>query len=57
MTHLNNNKMVDKARGTYFLIEKQEDGNYKGITYSNNLTVEVRDIDPQTVLVRLLTHE
>lgn len=40
-----------------FVIEKQPDGNFIGRTFKFGRAVEVRDIDPQTVLVRLLTHD
>lgn len=40
-----------------FAILKQEDGNYKGTTWKFDKEVTVRDIDPQTVLLRLMTHD
>lgn len=38
-------------------IIKQEDGNYKGYIVKYGKLVEVREIDPQSVLQRLLTHD
>lgn len=40
-----------------FTVTKQKDGNWKGATKKNGKTIEIRDIDPNTVLTRLLTHE
>ena len=37
-------------------IIKQEDGNYKGYTQKGGKLIEVRQGDPQTVLVMLITH-
>ncbi len=34
----------------------QEDGNYKGWINKNGKVIEIRDIGPETVLQRLLTH-
>lgn len=42
---------------TKIRIEQQPDGNWKGYTTKFGKEIEVRDIDPQTVLTRLLTHE
>jgi hypothetical protein len=39
------------------VIIEQPDGNYKGYMQKFGKLVEVRDIGPQTVLERLLTHE
>ncbi len=36
---------------------RQKDGNWKGYMQKFGTLVEVRDIDPQTVVVRLITHE
>lgn len=36
---------------------KQPDGNWKGYINKNGAVIEVRDIGPETVLQRLLTHE
>jgi len=38
-------------------IIKQEDGNWKGWMYKHGKVVEVRQVDPLTVLSLLLTHE
>lgn len=35
---------------------KQDDGNWKGFTMRGEDLLEVREIDPQTCLVKLLTH-
>jgi hypothetical protein len=35
---------------------KQSDGNWKGYLLRGKERLEVREIDPQTCLVRLLTH-
>lgn len=35
---------------------KQADGNWKGWMWKHDQLLEVRDIDPNTVLLRLLTH-
>ena len=35
---------------------KQEDGNWRGFTMRGKDLLMVREIDPQTCLVRLLTH-
>lgn len=35
---------------------KQEDGNWRGFTMRGNDLLTVREIDPQTCLVKLLTH-
>lgn len=37
-------------------IIKQEDGNYKGYTQKNGKFIEVREGDPNSVLVALITH-
>lgn len=39
-----------------FVIIKQPDGNYIGTAWKFGKEITVRDIDPQTVLTRLLTH-
>jgi hypothetical protein len=39
------------------LIIKQKDGNYKGWMNKFGKVVEVREIGPETVLQKLLTHE
>lgn len=39
------------------LIEQQADGNWKGWMIKFGKMAEVRDIGPETVLQRLLTHE
>lgn len=39
------------------VIERQEDGNWIGKTEKYGKEIEVRDIGPETVLQRLLTHE
>lgn len=38
------------------LIVKQEDGNWKGYMLKDGNPVEVREIDPYTCLIKLLTH-
>lgn len=38
-------------------IVKQSDGNYKGWMNKNGKIIEVREIGPETVLQRLLTHD
>ena len=38
------------------VLKKQEDGNWKGWMTKNGKELEVREIDPQTCLTRLLTH-
>lgn len=38
-------------------ITKQPDGNYIGLMWKNDKLIEVRQIDPNTVLNMLLTHE
>jgi len=40
-----------------FIIIKQADGNYIGYAYKNGQPIQVRDIGPETVLQRLITHE
>ena len=37
-------------------IIKQPDGNWKGWMQKNGKTIEVREVGPETVLQRLLTH-
>ena len=37
-------------------IIKQEDGNYKGFMQKHGAFIEVRQVDPLTVLMNLLTH-
>ena len=37
-------------------IIKQEDGNYKGYMQKNGKFIEVREGDPNSVLVALITH-
>lgn len=39
------------------VIIKQEDGNYKGYAWKHGKVVEVRDIDPNTVITRIITQE
>lgn len=39
-----------------YIIVKQKDGNWKGYGNKNGKPIEVRDIGPETVLQRLLTH-
>jgi hypothetical protein len=41
--------------GEIFL-QKQKDGNWKGFMLLNGKEIEVREIDPYTCLVKLLTH-
>lgn len=38
-------------------IVKQPDGNYKGWMHKNGKFIEIRDIDPNTVLLKLLTEK
>lgn len=38
------------------ILEKQEDGNWTGKTIKFGKEIEVRDIGPETVLQKLLTH-
>lgn len=40
-----------------FTIAKGTDGNWTGQTVKFGKSIEVRDIDPQTVLIKLMTHE
>lgn len=35
---------------------KQEDGNWRGFTKRGEDTLMVREIDPQTCLIKLMTH-
>jgi hypothetical protein len=35
---------------------KQEDGNWRGFTMRDTDLLMVREVDPQTCLVRLMTH-
>jgi hypothetical protein len=38
------------------LIKKQVDGNWKGYMIKDGKQLEVREIDPYTCLMKLLTH-
>jgi hypothetical protein len=38
------------------LIKQQEDGNWKGFMLRFGKPVEVREVDPHTCLMKLLTH-
>jgi hypothetical protein len=38
-------------------IIQQEDGNWKGYAQKFGKLIEVRDVDPQIVIIRLLTHD
>ncbi len=38
------------------ILKKQVDGNWKGWMTKHGKELEVREIDPQTCLVKLLTH-
>ena len=38
------------------LIKKQKDGNWKGYMNREGNPLEVREIDPYTCLIKLLTH-
>lgn len=38
------------------ILKKQVDGNWKGWMTKNGKEIEVREIDPQTCLVKLMTH-
>lgn len=38
------------------LLQKQVDGNWKGFMLKDGKQLEVREIDPYTCLVKLLTH-
>jgi hypothetical protein len=37
-------------------IIREEDGNYKGYAQKNGEVIEVREVGPETVLQKLLTH-
>lgn len=39
------------------LIVKQEDGNWRGFMWKNNKLIQARQVDPNTVLQLLITHE
>lgn len=47
---------VPATDGNYAIL-KQPDGNYKGTTWKYGKEVQIRDIDPQTVLLRLMTQD
>ncbi len=50
--------MEDKVtKEGVILLEIQEDGNWKGWMMKHEKLIEVRQIDPTTVLGLLLTHE
>ena len=48
---------VMQATDGVFTIVRQPDGNYIGATRKNGALIHVRDIDPNTVLTQLITHE
>lgn len=39
------------------LLERQEDGNWKGKATKDGVELEVREIGPEVALLKLLTHE
>ena len=49
-------KESPKVNENEILLVKQEDGNWKGFMNREGNPLEVREVDPQTCLVRLLTH-
>ncbi len=52
------NKNFDPSKNPdLIVIEKQRDGNYKGWTQKNGELIEVREVGPETVLQKLLTHD
>jgi hypothetical protein len=46
-----------KVKENEILIVKQTDGNWKGYMNRDGNPLEVREIDPYTCLIKLLTHE
>jgi hypothetical protein len=47
---------MPKLKDNEILIVKQEDGNWKGYMVLRGNPIEVREIDPYTCLLKLLTH-
>jgi hypothetical protein len=48
---------MDKVTEKEIKLEQQEDGNWIGWMIKFGKLIEVRDIGPETVLQKLLTHE
>jgi hypothetical protein len=46
-----------KSSPDLILLEKQEDGNWKGWMHKFGSLVVVREVGPETVLQKLLTHD
>jgi hypothetical protein len=54
------NKITDynpETNNKVISIIQQEDGNWKGYTQKFGKLIEVRDVGPEAVLQRLLTHD
>jgi hypothetical protein len=54
------NKIIDynpETNDKVISIIQQEDGNWKGYTQKFGKLIEVRDVGPDAVLQRLLTHD
>jgi len=49
-------KESPRVKENEILLVKQEDGNWKGYMNRQGNPLVVREIDPQTCLIRLLTH-
>ena len=49
--------METKIEGNVIIIKKDEDGNWSGKMMRFGKLINVRDVSPETVLVKLLTHD
>jgi hypothetical protein len=49
-------QIKEKPKLDEIRLVKQTDGNWKGYMHLNGKDLEVRDIDPHSCLMRLLTH-
>jgi hypothetical protein len=49
-------KESPKVKENEILLVKQEDGNWRGYMNRQGNPLTVREVDPQTCLIRLMTH-
>lgn len=47
---------MEPTKENQYILERQDDGNWIGRAFKYNKQIETREIDPQTALLKLLTH-
>lgn len=47
----------DRAKEKVYVVFEDVDGNYRGACYKFGKFIAVRDVGPETVLQRLITHD